>query len=67
MSRCKEAGLCFSFCAFEIMEYLKEFGDDDRRYWFRNSDEELTSSEAFAQSYDDFKDPLKAYSEASEF
>jgi hypothetical protein len=54
MTRCEEAGLCFSFCAFEIMQYLKEFGDDDHRYWFRNSDEELLSDSCFAQSSTDF-------------
>ncbi|MBD3370502.1 hypothetical protein GF402_09095, partial [Candidatus Fermentibacteria bacterium] len=60
MARCEEVGLCYSFCAFEIMQYLKEWANPDHRYWFRNYGPEpadsasLLSDSCFAQSSTDF-------------
>ncbi|MEN8207709.1 MAG: hypothetical protein ABFR50_00505 [Candidatus Fermentibacteria bacterium] len=50
MSFCDSVGVYFSICPNEIMRYLKAWGNSTYRYWFRNSDELLTSDSCFARS-----------------
>jgi hypothetical protein len=45
------------------MQYLKAWGDSTYRYWFRNSDESLTSDSCFARSNLDF-DEILQYTDA---
>ena len=48
MSLCDSAGVYYSICPEEVMQYLKAWGDSTKyRYWFRNSDELLTSDLCF--------------------
>ena len=56
MSLCDDAGVYYAICPNEVMQYLKEWGDSTYMYWFRNSDESLTSDSCFARSNDDFDD-----------
>jgi len=55
MSLCDSAGVYYSICPEEIMQYFKAWADPEYRYWFRNSDESLTSDSCFARCDDDFE------------
>ena len=59
MSLCDSGGIYYSICANEVMQYLKAWGDSTYRYWFRNSDELLTSDSCFARSNDEFDEILQ--------
>jgi len=63
MSLCDSAGVYYSICPEEIMQYLQAWGDSKYRYWFRNSDESLTSDSCFARSNDEF-DAIEQYTTA---
>ena len=63
MSLCDSAGVYYSICPEEIMQYLQAWGDPEYRYWFRNSDESLTSDSCFARSNDEF-DAIEQYTTA---
>ncbi|MCD4702181.1 MAG: hypothetical protein K8S24_10040, partial [Candidatus Aegiribacteria sp.] len=65
MLLCDSAGVYYSICPAEVMQYLKAWGDSTKyRYWFRNSDESLISNSCFARSDADF-DSLVQYSTAA--
>jgi len=58
--RCDSVHIHYSLCAWDVQQYLKEWGDEEFRYWFRNSpDEALDSDECFAQSDTSFQDTLR--------
>ncbi|RKZ07590.1 hypothetical protein DRQ25_11225 [Candidatus Fermentibacteria bacterium] len=63
MSLCDSAGIYYSICPNEVMQYLKEWADPEFRYWFRNSDSLLTSDHCFARSNDEF-DSIEQYTTA---
>ncbi|RKZ10767.1 hypothetical protein DRQ25_01730, partial [Candidatus Fermentibacteria bacterium] len=63
MSLCDSAGMYYSICPGEVMQYLKHWGDPEFRYWFRNSDSLLTSDYCFARSNADF-DSIEQYTTA---
>ncbi len=50
MSLCDSAGVYYSICPNEVMQYFKAWGDSTKyRYWFRNSDSTLTSDHCFTR------------------
>ncbi|MFO8183590.1 MAG: hypothetical protein R6U39_05395, partial [Candidatus Aegiribacteria sp.] len=59
MSLCDSAGVHYSFCASEIMQYLAEWADPEYRYWFRYEDASLTSDSCFARSNAEFDSILQ--------
>jgi hypothetical protein len=64
MFLCDSAGVYYSICPAEIMQYLKEWANPTYRYWFRNSDELLTSNLCFARSNAEY-DSIVQYTSAA--
>ena len=65
MTLCDSAGVYYSICPEEIMQYFMAWADPDYRYWFRNSDELLTSDSCFARSNADFDSLPVQYTSAA--
>ncbi len=63
MSLCDSAGVYYSICPTEVMQYVHPFGDTTYSCWFRNSDSLFTSDHCFAQCNTDF-DSLVNYTTA---
>jgi len=49
MALCDSVGIYYAISANEIEQYHKEWAEPEFMYWFRNSDESLTSDSAFAR------------------